>query len=238
MKNKFKGFTLIELLAVIVILAIIALIASPIVIGVIEDSRMEAAERGAEAYIESVKNYSITNIFDNENAKLDGEYTVAAGKLNGSGVTNKAMDISGALPTTGKLVYDDNTLTSGYLVINGYKVTIENGKVTKSEKDNSVNDTTPPVITYKSLTNLNAMQIYFDVKDNESEVIDITVVYGNSTSYGYEGDPISGGYELKWSANNLSGIIYYKITATNAAGLTSEYTGSHSSNFASGGSND
>ena len=237
MKNKFKGFTLIELLAVIVILAIIALIASPIVIGIIEDSRMEAAERGAEAYIEAVKNYSITNIFDNENAKLDGEYTVAAGKLNGTGVTNKAMDISGATPTTGKLVYDDNNLQSGYLVIGDYKVTITNGKVTGATK-NVVNDTTPPVITYKSLTNLNAMQIYFDVKDNESEIIDITVVYGNSTSYGYVGDPITGGYELKWSANGLSGTIYYKITATNAAGLTAELTGRADASGHYGGSND
>ena len=37
-----KGFTLIELLAVIVILAIIALIATPIVLGIINDSRKSA----------------------------------------------------------------------------------------------------------------------------------------------------------------------------------------------------
>lgn len=46
MKN--KGFTLIELLAVIVILAIIALIATPIILGIIEDSRKSAADRTAE----------------------------------------------------------------------------------------------------------------------------------------------------------------------------------------------
>ena len=42
MKNK-KGFTLIELLAVIVILAIIALIATPIVINIIEDSKKNSS---------------------------------------------------------------------------------------------------------------------------------------------------------------------------------------------------
>ena len=36
---KKKGFTLIELLAVIVILAIIALIATPIILGIIDDTR-------------------------------------------------------------------------------------------------------------------------------------------------------------------------------------------------------
>ena len=42
MKN--KGFTLIELLAVIVILAIIALIATPTILGVVENARKGAAE--------------------------------------------------------------------------------------------------------------------------------------------------------------------------------------------------
>lgn len=46
MKN--KGFTLIELLAVIVILAIIALIATPIILGIINDAREQAKERTAE----------------------------------------------------------------------------------------------------------------------------------------------------------------------------------------------
>ena len=39
MKEKRKGFTLIELLAVIVILAIIALIATPVVLSMIERAR-------------------------------------------------------------------------------------------------------------------------------------------------------------------------------------------------------
>ncbi len=46
MKN--KGFTLIELLAVIVILAIIALIATPIILGIINDAREQAKKRSAE----------------------------------------------------------------------------------------------------------------------------------------------------------------------------------------------
>ena len=46
MKN--KGFTLIELLAVIVILAIIALIATPVILNIIEDARKSAAERSME----------------------------------------------------------------------------------------------------------------------------------------------------------------------------------------------
>ena len=43
-----KGFTLIELLAVIVILAIIALIATPIILGIINDAREQSQKRTAE----------------------------------------------------------------------------------------------------------------------------------------------------------------------------------------------
>jgi len=50
-----KGFTLIELLAVIVILAIIALIATPIILGIIEDAREGAKERSAELIANSVE---------------------------------------------------------------------------------------------------------------------------------------------------------------------------------------
>lgn len=50
-----KGFTLIELLAVIVILAIIALIATPIILGIINDARDEAKERTAELVVSSVE---------------------------------------------------------------------------------------------------------------------------------------------------------------------------------------
>ena len=50
-----KGFTLIELLAVIVILAIIALIATPIVLGIIEDARNGSAERSAEYILKNVE---------------------------------------------------------------------------------------------------------------------------------------------------------------------------------------
>ena len=55
MRNNSKGFTLIELLAVIVILAIIALITTPIILNVIEDSRRNAAVDKAWGTIDAVR---------------------------------------------------------------------------------------------------------------------------------------------------------------------------------------
>ena len=50
-----KGFTLIELLAVIVILAIISSIAIPIVINIIEDTKVSSLKRSSELYIDAVE---------------------------------------------------------------------------------------------------------------------------------------------------------------------------------------
>ena len=61
-----KGFTLIELLAVIVILAIIALIATPIILGIINDAREEAEERTAELVASSVELAYTGYLFEHE----------------------------------------------------------------------------------------------------------------------------------------------------------------------------
>ncbi len=50
-----KGFTLIELLAVIVILAIIALIATPLILNVVDDSKKAAFKSTAYRIIEAAE---------------------------------------------------------------------------------------------------------------------------------------------------------------------------------------
>ncbi len=51
-----KGFTLIELLAVIVILAIIALIATPVILGIIDDARKSTNEQSINLYGRAIEN--------------------------------------------------------------------------------------------------------------------------------------------------------------------------------------
>ena len=85
MKN--KGFTLIELLAVIVILAIIALIATPIILGIIDDSRKGAAERGAELVISNVELAYSTAYMLNEGNYPTLEQVAGAFKMDGAKMT-------------------------------------------------------------------------------------------------------------------------------------------------------
>lgn len=62
MKNeRNNGFTLVELLAVIVVLAIIALIATPIILGIIDDVKKAAFERSVEISIKTFELYRATN---------------------------------------------------------------------------------------------------------------------------------------------------------------------------------
>ena len=73
MKRNQKGFTLIELLAVIVILAIIALIATPMVLKYIDDARRGAAERSTEAVAEAAEKEYVMALLElqkNPNAEV------------------------------------------------------------------------------------------------------------------------------------------------------------------------
>ena len=72
---KKKGFTLIELLAVIVVLAILALIATPIVTTTIKNAKKGSAEVSAQQYIRAVE-LAVSNSELNKKHIPDGTYTI------------------------------------------------------------------------------------------------------------------------------------------------------------------
>lgn len=93
-----KGFTLIELLAVIVILAIIALIATPIILGIINDARDSAKTRSAELVATGVE-YAITTYM----YKNNGNAPETVGDIDDYfKVENYSMDASGNVTQNGK----------------------------------------------------------------------------------------------------------------------------------------
>ena len=99
MKN--NGFTLIELLAVIVILAIIALIATPIILGIINDARDSAKTRSAELIATGVE-YAITTYMYKNNGDVpknisdfDEFFKVENFNMDSTGNVRKGTDIEG-----------------------------------------------------------------------------------------------------------------------------------------------
>ena len=129
-----KGFTLIELLAVIVILAIIALIATPIILNIIKDSKEESNKRSIEMYAKALKN-SIGKY------QLDGtklEINKLKVKENSKGKefenTNLKIDYAGNVVCNTIEVYEDGNIYLAKCKVNGENVEYTYGK--KQSYDN------------------------------------------------------------------------------------------------------
>ena len=120
MKEKNKGFTLVELLAVIVILALIALIATPIILNVINDAKKQAAKDSAYGYMDAVEKYIVSSELEDESIP-DGIYRVED--------LNKKISVKGSTPDNGTIKIKSKTVKSYDIGIDGYAVS--NGEVKK-----------------------------------------------------------------------------------------------------------
>ena len=160
MKNK-KGFTLIELLAVIVVLAIIALIATPIVMNTIKNAKKGAAERSADNYVKAVEQKVAESRIDGTKI-ANGTYNIQPdGNLcptSGCGENDKdkiTIDMSGTKPTSGTVTISNGGVSQNEtkLVVGDYNVKYnqEKSKYEATEKGSTF-------ITYK-----NGQEVYFNV---------------------------------------------------------------------------
>ena len=125
-----KGFTLIELLAVIVILAVIALIATPVVMNSINNARRGAAENAGYGVVKAIEHQIALNVL------ADESYQANASQLNAL----TGVNIQGTAPTTPmSLTFSENAVSGGTMVVNGYGLIVcDNGRIVSS------NNATPP----------------------------------------------------------------------------------------------
>lgn len=77
--KKNNGFTLIELLAVIIILAVIALIATPIVLNVVDGAKKSAAESSVRGYVDAIQMARYDYIITHDGQEPTKEEVVAMG---------------------------------------------------------------------------------------------------------------------------------------------------------------
>ena len=119
-----KGFTLIELLAVIVILAIIALIATPIVLSIINQSKESAGLRSAEMYLDAVEQ-SIALEKMNNTTFNPNSCTITNGNLNCDG-TDVDVKVNGEVPETGKITFENSKIKDVTLNYSNGKTIVKN----------------------------------------------------------------------------------------------------------------
>ena len=152
MKNK-KGFTLVELLAVIVILAVIALIATPQVLGMIEQAKESSAVDSAYGYIEALEKQNAMAVFDNK-YKLyeEGNYNIEEVEIT----------LKGVKPTSGTLKINNKTqVIEAEICIEGYLIKYQINKKAQSigKCDSKLNTKTSEEIYYNHITYTNGKDI-------------------------------------------------------------------------------
>ncbi len=129
-----KGFSLIELLAVITILAVIAIITTPVIFGVIENSKMNAFTSS----VEEMKNVVVMDY--NEYAR-GGEVTynysnndLVCPKCDAG--TDLELDFTGDIEEGhGSITVKDGEVISLNIENNQFKATDKNGKVETVKKE-------------------------------------------------------------------------------------------------------
>lgn len=121
-----KGFTLVELLAVIVILAIIALIATPIVLSIINDSKRAATIQSAEFYLDAT-----INAIMKENLRVNGQFNPTTCAVNEEGniscdefENTLIVEIDGEKPKGGEISFNNGNVSDATLEFEGGTVSL------------------------------------------------------------------------------------------------------------------
>ena len=112
-----KGFTLVELLAVIVILSLISLITIPVVLNVVENSRLSAAKISGFNYVKAVNDEIQTNDMEDDSKEFeDGKYLIDE-KGN---IKELKINMKGTMPTGDYLETKNQEVIYAKLYINDY----------------------------------------------------------------------------------------------------------------------
>ena len=139
-----NAFTLIELLAVIIILAIVALIATPIILNVIEDARISAGRSEASMIYSGINNYCATADMQNQ---LTGEVNICADGVTSDEVS-QMVNLGNA--KVEEVSYSNGKITNLVIESNNHKFTLcGDGSFAMDDEECSV--TPPPTEQGESL---------------------------------------------------------------------------------------
>lgn len=130
-----RGFTLIELLAVIVILAIIALIATPIILGIINDAKSSARKRSAELVYSGVEYAYVTAMWGGTDGANVAEPTLADIKqyFKADNVTDSNVVLDNATTPTKLSITSDDGAYCEVTVNNGFQVVCKSSATATDE---------------------------------------------------------------------------------------------------------
>ena len=187
MKKK-KGFTLIELIAVLVIMAIIALIVTPLVMSIIRKAKVSADKRSIDAYGRSIELAIAGYLFDN------GSFPTSIDQLT--------IEYSGdeVVCTTTKLNSDSSIYLAGCTVdgrsVDGYTYGKEETGPTYTAY--SVGDQ----VTYNNIN-------YYVIKDSSASEDSVTLLKAEPLSYSDVQTYSQGTGTQTYDSNGYGGMQYH-----------------------------
>lgn len=180
---KKDGFTLVELLAVVVILAVVALIATPIILNVINDAKKSSIKQSAVGYVDAVEK-TILEKKTNTDVDYDGKYTIKKDQITKETETASLLpildliqlnvNVKGELPTKGNLEIEKSNVISGKFYYDNYLVTLSNGKY-KIEVLNATSSTDTSALEAK----INDLKTELDAQKKKGS--SITLEFSGST---------------------------------------------------------
>ena len=209
-----KGFTLIELLAVIIILGIIALIAVPIIVNVIDNAEKESVERSTELYIRAVDievmNKNLTEKFKNGTCQVQSN-----GYLNCDGTTIEVV-VNNA-PKSGTVTVENRKVVSvkNLEIGNGF-CNMSNNKVTCS------NEKPEPIAKLES-ENAGELGAKYSVKVNDTDTFYFYVIGTNTdgtTNLIMDRSICNDGTTTYTLSNNYCRYAWYSAAKNNTYGPT------------------
>ncbi|MDD3453060.1 MAG: type II secretion system protein [Bacilli bacterium] len=156
-----KGFTLIELLAVIVILAVIALISVPMIMNIIEKTKLGALEDSAYGIIESGNFYYSSNI---QNGLDTIEFTC---DKNGCVNDDEKLSYKGIIDSGKVKIYSDGKIS--ICIENGKNAAIKNATDTKVTSSMGSCNTTNDEYYIDEVVSLN---VYNELKEKYDSLIE------------------------------------------------------------------
>ena len=213
--KKVRGFTLIELIAVLVIMAIIALIVTPLVMSIIRKARISADKRSVDAYGRSIELAIAGYLMDN------GSFPTSIDQLT--------IEYSGdeVVCTTTQLNSDSSVYLAGCTVggrsVDGYTYGKEETAPTPTYTAYNVGDT----ITYNGM-NFYVVSPSGTNEDSVTALKETPLTVDEVTTYGvgHINRYTSDSQGVTYNRNGYGGMTYYSSDTCKSgteSGCTSDY---------------